>query len=223
MNQIKRNLRIYIPRRYGLSVNQLRNELTRKARFHIYFSRNYSKSIFKLTPKDRLRVIDKQVENNYLKLIKVLKIKYKLLKNEGDVYGLSFNASVKDIFNLQRVLIRHKVLVEEIWVNSIEGIKSKKVDDPSLFTIVSLISIEIEGNKKSEYEIEERHVIVRAKDANGAKNVFLKKHIKLESPYLNTDGFIVRFKLKKIKEVYKIIGDLSDIQEMGLESYSKYV
>lgn len=217
----KRTIRIYGFDDYGLGLKDLANVKEKNVRFHVYFSRRYKKTIFKLKPKKRLLLIENQISLTYEKIKPLLKLKYEEMLRDKKIVGLNLHGSVQDIFKLKNVLLKNNILIDEIWIDGIKGLKKrKKTTELELYTVVGKFAIEMEGIPAKDWDYEERHLMVQAKSFENAEIVFRKKIKGYDEPYMNTDGRKVQWVFKKILDVYWVADNLGDIYADGLETYS---
>lgn len=115
----------------------------------------------------------------------------------------------------------HKLPIQDIWVEKIEGKKPivERRASRVYFGVKARYAIQIEGFKKGLQTFEERILLVRAQTAIEAEKIVKKDSVNYGEPYLNLDGQMVRWALEKITDVYDTIS--SDVEEPLFEVYSE--
>lgn len=114
--------------------------------------------------------------------------------------------------------------VEHIWIKKISDAKKiKQKPVPKFYCVRMTVAIQIEGMKKGRQTIEDRFVLVKARSFEDAYDKIEKQKGEYESPYLNSDGALVRWKIESLDDCYETyIGDPTDLNDKeGVEVFSK--
>ena len=105
-------------------------------------------------------------------------------------------------------------------IDTIEG-RRPRVRRPSLawFCVCGVVAIQIEGQIKGSLDLEDRLVLVKAIDADDAQRRLRRMWTRYAEPYMNPDGYLVRWQLISIRDVYALFDE--GIDPHGTEVYSK--
>jgi hypothetical protein len=82
-----------------------------------------------------------------------------------------------------------------------------------------LVAIQIEGRAKGMVDVEDRLVLVKAHDADDAPRRLRREWSRYAKPYLNPYGYLVRWQLVSVRDIYAVMGDA--INPHGTEVYSR--
>jgi Domain of unknown function (DUF4288) len=110
--------------------------------------------------------------------------------------------------------------VKNLMIDTIEG-RRPRVRRPGLawFCVCGVVAIQIEGQIKGSLDLEDRLVLVKAIDADDAQRRLQRMWTRYAEPYLNPDGYLVRWQLISIRDVYALFDQ--GIDPRGTEVYSK--
>jgi len=105
-------------------------------------------------------------------------------------------------------------------VDAIEGraARSSKAE-PGWFCVWGVVAVQIEGRVNGMVSLEDRLVLVKAADEEGAKRRLERMWTRYAEPYMNLHGGLVRWQLISISDVYPLCGETLDPR--GTEVYSR--
>ena len=118
------------------------------------------------------------------------------------------------------VEVAAKRYVESVTIDTIDG-RRPKIAGPALcwFCVWGVVAIQIEGQSNGFLDLEDRLILVRAHSADDAKHrleSFLREYAE---PYMNPEGYLVRWQLVSFQDVYHLYDDA--ISPHGTEVYSR--
>jgi hypothetical protein len=87
------------------------------------------------------------------------------------------------------------------------------------FCVRARVAVQVEAETKGIQTIEERFVLVRATSFRDAERRLRKEWREYATPYLNTDGHLVRWRCEEIVDVYAV--SETHLDPEGIEVYSK--
>lgn len=107
-----------------------------------------------------------------------------------------------------------------VWVKGIAG-RAKRRQRPKLawFCVWGVVVIQIEGRKSGTVDLEDRLVLVKAYDADDAVKRLRPEWAAYGKPYMNPAGYLVRWKLISVKDVYEVMEE--ELPRGGTEVYSR--
>lgn len=110
--------------------------------------------------------------------------------------------------------------VQYVTVDSIKG-RRKRRQRPSQhwYCVWGLVAIQIEGRVKGMVDVEDRLVLVKAHDPDDARDRLRREWSDYGKPYMNPYGYLVRWRLVGVRDVYEIMTDAIDPR--GTEVYSR--
>jgi len=82
-----------------------------------------------------------------------------------------------------------------------------------------IVAIQIEGRKNGLVGVEDRFVLVKAYDHHDARRRLRNEWSRYAEPYMNSQGYLVRWKLISVRDVYAVMMD--SIDPRGTEVYSR--
>ena len=200
---------------FGLSIGQLTSLGSAKVKFHAHFRHVNETPLFKLKPSQRRE----KTKRHYELLLSRVKKKW----NYGplDVTWTlheprSFSASV-EARQVSHLLRMPEILV--IWLDEIPGPKRVSVKSKERwFAVKARFAIQVEGRTTGLQSYEDRIVMLKATSFEEAKNKLLPEFKRYGAPYLNADGFMVRWAFECVLDDYEI-GD-EKIDPRGVEVFS---
>ena len=112
-------------------------------------------------------------------------------------------------------------LVHSITVVEIPGVRRKRRSQNSYYwyCVQALIAIEIEKARKGIQTVENRFILVKAHSPQDAVRRIAKQWREYAEPYLNSDGYLVRWQFQKVVDIFDTYE--SEIDPSGTEVYSK--
>ncbi len=111
--------------------------------------------------------------------------------------------------------------VRLVHVASIPGCKAQRRPPRKLewYCVRALVAIQIESERRGMQSVEDRFVLVRATSFNDAERRLAKEWREYATPYLNSDGQLVRWQLEKVTDVFQTLE--TELDPRGVEVYSK--
>jgi len=110
--------------------------------------------------------------------------------------------------------------VQSIFINRIAGLRRKRQTPcERWFCVWGKVAVQVEGQTRGRVTIEDRFVLVKARGTKGAQRRLSREWRDYATPYLNSDGHAVRWKLVGIEDVYELNDD--NIDPHGTEVYSR--
>ncbi len=105
-------------------------------------------------------------------------------------------------------------------VSSIAGMTMKRIKPTQgWFCVWGVVAIQIEGRTRGLVDVEDRLMLVMAWDEKDARRRLRAQWKAYAQPYMNPHGYMVRWKLMEIREVYAPWVD--EIDPRGTEIYSR--
>ena len=110
--------------------------------------------------------------------------------------------------------------VKHVMLDTIEG-RRRKPSKPSLgwFCVWSVLAVQIEDQVAGSVTLEDRLELVKANSAGDAKRCIERKSARYGAPYMNSEGYLVRWQLISIQDVYALLDQTIDPR--GTEVYSR--
>jgi len=110
--------------------------------------------------------------------------------------------------------------VKALMIDTIEGRRQRRRRSGlAWFCVWGVVAIQIEWQIKGSLDLEDRLVIVKANDAADAQRRLQRMWTRYAEPYMNPDGYLVRWQLISIRDVYALFDEAIDPR--GTEVYSK--
>ncbi|MBN1422686.1 MAG: DUF4288 domain-containing protein [Planctomycetes bacterium] len=110
--------------------------------------------------------------------------------------------------------------VESLWLLRIEGLRAKaRVPELHWFCVWGIVAIQVEGRSRGPATVEDRLVLVKAREEKDAKRRLRSEWAAYAAPYLNVRGDLVRWKLIEIQGVYGLLD--REIDPRGTEVFSR--
>jgi hypothetical protein len=107
-----------------------------------------------------------------------------------------------------------------LTITSIEG-RSARRSQPKLawHCVWGVVAIQVEGQRGGRIDLEDRFLLVKAYDAEDATNRLGREWERYATPYLNPYGYLVRWQLVSIEDVYALNDD--QLSDHGTEVFSR--
>jgi hypothetical protein len=110
--------------------------------------------------------------------------------------------------------------VNHVHLDTIEGrSQNPRRHGPRWFCVWGVVAVQIEEQVQGFITLEDRLVLVRANDPDDAQHKLQGKWSKYAEPYLNPNGYLVRWQLVNVRDVYELFEDTLDPR--GTEVYSR--
>lgn len=110
--------------------------------------------------------------------------------------------------------------VASVWVSGVHGrSKRRQIPKETWFCVWGVVAVQVEGQRSGRVDLEDRFVLVRANDDQDAVSRLQPEWIQYAEPYLNAKGYLVRWQLVSIKDVYEIYD--ARLSPQGTEVYSR--
>jgi Domain of unknown function (DUF4288) len=107
--------------------------------------------------------------------------------------------------------------IDWVTVRKIQGLRPKrkkpKSEELELYCVRAKVAIQIEGQTRGRQTWEDRFVLVLARSSDDAEARLEKQWIEYAKPYLNPAGYMVRWQLEKIVDVYHTFYSVIDPKE----------
>jgi hypothetical protein len=160
-----------------------------------------------LTPGDRMQAINKHFKQCFSKLLAAgLYEVYEIIGTRSRPRGVNATLSVAEVKKIAK-----QNFVDSIFINSLQGGKKQsKVESLKYFCIKMIMAIQVESAKKGLQSYEERYVLIKAKTADDAYRKVESQAKEYQTPYLNSNGQMVRWILESLEDCYE-----TDIQNSG--------
>jgi len=110
--------------------------------------------------------------------------------------------------------------VQELTILSIDG-RRRTLVRPTLgwFCVWGVVAIQIEECTRGNVSVEDRFILVKAYDATDACRRLRQEWSSYARPYLNPDGYLVRWQLASVQDVYAVMQ--AELDPRGTEVYSR--
>jgi len=109
--------------------------------------------------------------------------------------------------------------VAELEISAIDGRKRARSTKEVWFCVWGLVAIQVERRRSGMMEVEDRLVVVKALSPDDAIERLRPTWTKYAEPYLNPAGYLVRWQLVEIKDVFEVFDD--EFSPKGTEVYSR--
>jgi hypothetical protein len=111
--------------------------------------------------------------------------------------------------------------VSDLSIKTIDGRSSARPTKAKggWFCVWGVVAIQVEGQRSGTLTVEDRFVLVRAFDAENAVDQLAPEWREYGKPYLNPEGYMVRWHLVEIKDVFGLHDDR--LSPAGTEVYSR--
>ena len=110
--------------------------------------------------------------------------------------------------------------VKDLWVTEIAGrSRRRRFAKERWFCVWGIVAIQVERQRSGTMEVEDRLVLVKAYDDQDAVNRLRPEWERYAEPYLNPDGYLVRWQLVDIKDVFSVNDE--KLSPEGSEVYSR--
>jgi hypothetical protein len=201
---------------YGLTLTGLRRLGSRSVHFSLQLKGRRLSSVVRFPPKRR----DAEIRTTLTR-------QFKTLTKQFPEASLASRNEQKGSWTLDGQLPANRIHslasrpeVTTLTIKSIEGRSAKHHPRTLGWRCVwGVVAIQVEGHRGSRIDIEDRFLLVKAYDAEDAINRLRREWERYAAPYLNPYGYLVRWQLVSIKDVYALADD--DISENGTEVFSR--
>jgi hypothetical protein len=110
--------------------------------------------------------------------------------------------------------------VKFVMVETIQGRRQKfRPSGFAWYCVWGVVAIQIEGKVKGLLSLEDRLVLLKANDPDDARRRLALEWTRYAEPHMNPDGYLVRWQLVSIQDVYALFDDTIDPR--GTEVYSR--
>jgi uncharacterized protein DUF4288 len=199
---------------FGLSPSRLKRLGTREVIFSINLKGRPQLPLLKFAPRERQRRLRAALGGQMHRL--ALRFPDAGLRSRG---GLGWTLDGRLPANRLGALAARPE-VHFLHVTSIDGLQARR-EGPreSWFCVHGKVAIQVEGKTRGHLDVEDRFVLVKASGPKDAQRRLVRNWRSYASPYLNSYGYAVRWKLVAIQHVYDLNQD--DIDPNGTEVYSQ--
>ncbi len=204
--------------KYGLSKNEIYNLDDKLLTVEVYVKPVvYDPRLYRLPHDKRIELKNKLADAIWRRAYRYWPdVAKKEFGSKGKVYGFTSVIKAKELSG-----IPVGRLFQEIRILNIEGMRPIRHIKPKVlwwFAVRGLVAIQIEGQTKGYQDVEERILIVKAYSKNDAVKKLKRNWERYEEPYMNKNGYLVRWKLEEIIDVYETCD--RKINPAGTEVYS---
>jgi len=201
---------------YGLTLTRLGHLGARSVFFSLQLKGRRLPALLRFPPRRRdaeLRV--------------TLKQQFKSLARRFPEAGLSSRDEQKGSWTLDGQLPANRIHalalrpeVTALAITAIDG-RSVKRSQPKLawHCVWGVVAIQVEGRRAGRIDLEDRFLLVKAYDSEDATNRLRREWERYATPYLNPYGYLVRWQLVVVKDVYALGDD--EISDHGTEVFSR--
>lgn len=110
--------------------------------------------------------------------------------------------------------------VADVWISAISGSQRyRRRAKKAWFCVWGVVAIQVEGQRSPRMQVEDRLMLVSAYDPQDAIKCLVPAWERYAEPYLNPNGYLVRWQLVEIKDVYALCDER--ISPQGTEVYSR--
>jgi hypothetical protein len=110
--------------------------------------------------------------------------------------------------------------VAELWVSAIEGhSRYTRPARQGWFCVWGIVALQIEGQRSGMMKVEDRFVLLKASSPDDALYRLEPAWKEYAEPYLNPHGYLVRWQLVKIEDVFELYDE--KVKPEGTEVYSR--
>jgi hypothetical protein len=110
--------------------------------------------------------------------------------------------------------------VDHLMVDAIEGRRQRvRRSTCGWFCVWGVVAVQIERQVKGSVDLEDRLVLVKANSTDDAQRRLQRMWSTYAEPYMNPDGYLVRWQLISIRDVYALFDETID--QRGTEVYSQ--
>lgn len=194
----------------------------RLATVSIYLSYTDTTQIIDLEPKQRTKVIDRDMKSKFKQLLSLkLFNNYELIGTIRRPRGVKVKIHFDELEPLSCRDTVENVFIEE--VTHAKKVRKPKPRASKFYCVRMTVVIEIEGLNTKMQSIEDRFVLIRAKSADDAYDKLDKRKDEYAAPYLNPSGRLVRWRIESFDDCYETdIYNIKDLEHPeGAEVYSK--
>jgi Domain of unknown function (DUF4288) len=204
---------------FGLSLTALSRLGRRPVGLYISLRGETVSRLRHLRPKQRLATLSDTLAKQLTQMRREFPA-IAFMSREKDKASWSIDAVVPANQAKQVVTLATKRYVKSVTVDTIEG-RRKRVrrSPPSWFCVRATVAVQIEDQVKGSLYLDDQFVLVKAKDPDDAQKRVERMWTKGAEPYMNSDGYLVRWQLIEVRDVHELAEDTID--PGGTEVYSK--
>ncbi|MBL8097666.1 MAG: DUF4288 domain-containing protein [Anaerolineales bacterium] len=209
---------------YGITIAQLikLGDCPITVKFHFKYIIKEEK-LFSLPPSRR----NEKIKEWYINLSAKFKKKLIAKQINCEIHHTPKNPTVFGTSNLkahQILFFLNDANLQFVSIVKIKGLKRKRIPVPitnKWFAVQARFAIQIEGQTKGMQTYEERIVLIKSQTEDKAKKQLLKEFNNYGKPYLNSDGYMVRWQFERFLDIYWVFDDEINKQgKQGAEIFS---
>jgi hypothetical protein len=172
-------------------------------------------------PKERIKKIDEYLAGNLARLVKLnLFDDYVIEGTKKRPIGIKTKVKLSLLTKLSKLDF---VNVRIISIDNATKVKKEVAPVDSFFCVRMTVAIEVENLKTKIQDFEQRFVMIKAESFEDAYSKIEKNKDDYATPYLNSDGRLVRWRIESFDDCFAIgaiePADLNNAE--GIEVYSK--
>ncbi len=175
------------------------------------------RSLFPLAPHERQARIAKFLARGLKSLEKHCSgCQLEVQGDNGEAWTIVVRVPAKSVAELSKL-----PNVGSVWVRKIQGLRRRRQSTAQLewFAVWGRVAIQVEGQVSGYQTVEDRVLLVKASSERDAKRRLVKEWKSYAEPYLNSEGYMVRWLLEEVLDVYALMDE--EIDENGTEVYSR--
>ncbi|HEX8348572.1 MAG TPA: DUF4288 domain-containing protein [Hymenobacter sp.] len=176
-----------------------------------------------LAPQKRRRAINTYHRQAYRRLVALLPdTDFQRLGNHIRPIGIRIQIQLAQLAELLPVLGQNAEL-DSVSINTVAGLEPKQPEkEASFWSIQARFAIQIENITGGLQKYEDRLLLVKAFTEEEAQQKLLKGFESYAKPYLNTSGFLVRWKFEAFTDSYRldVCSPEDFLNEQGVEVFS---
>jgi hypothetical protein len=190
---------VYWLDRFGLTLGDLKKLGSRQVKVRADLAHVDEQRLFRLAPLERKRKIQEWYEKTASAVAAAWPTSDLTILTSSRPYAIQGGVQARDISKIARI-----VGVQDVWIDSVAGRKCHRDrrQNARWFTVHALFAIQIEGQQKGRQTVEDRFVAVKATSFDDAIRKLRPEFREYARPYLNPDGFMVRWHFERVVDVY---------------------
>jgi hypothetical protein len=200
---------------FGINLRTLTSFGDRMIKLHVYFRYVKEARLFPLSPAERKAKIDEWYRNSFVAAQRHWPSEqFELLGTQHCPRGIRGSVIAAKVRALRSI-----PQIADIWIETVPGLKRKKAPATNhWFAVQARFAIQVEEQKRGMQGYEDRIVIVKAPTSDKARGKLQRGFKEYGRPYLNSDGYMVRWAFESVLDIYELVADKIDPE--GTEVFS---
>jgi len=188
---------------FGLSVSKLKSLGTTKIKLHADLRHLKESSLFKFAPVERQRMIEDHYERQLLRVRRAWPLGgLDTVRVERPVRRFHCTVEARHVSSFFDI-----EALERVWIDEVEGrkrIRASRKPNARWYAVQARFAIQVEGQRRGLQTYEDRTLVFRAQGPEAAKRKLKAESALYGQPYLNPDGYMVRWAFERILDVYDL-------------------